>query len=287
MRVANRLSTSLLGAVVGALIPMAGWAQAEPGPEREPGTIQQVDLRSGGTLYGVVVGSGDPVRLVTGAGDTIDIPGASIERIRDRSGGMVEGRYFRRDPNETRLFFGPTARTLPAGDTYIGIFELYLPFLAYGVTDRITIAGGMPLLVGGDMPLVLYLAPKIQLVSAEGFSAAVGSLSFLVEDESAGVLYAVATVESADGRSSFTGGGGWGYLNTEVSDSPVLMAGGDLQISRSVKLLSENYFFPGEGFSLVSGGFRFIGENLSADVGLAFPSGAGIGLPLVNFVWSF
>ena len=89
--------------------------------------------------------------------------------------------------------------------------------------------------------------------------------------------------------SSFTFGGGWGYAEGEVADDAVIMLGGDLRTSRSIKLLSENYFFTGEDIQLLSFGLRFVGERLSADLGLALPVDGeiAIALPLVNFVYSF
>lgn len=250
--------------------------------------ISQVDLHNGGSLFGQVIETGDRVRLVVD-GDTVDLPGSQVKRVREVRGTMIDGRFMRADANETRLFFGPTARTLPAGDIYLGIFELYLPFVAAGITDRITLAGGMPLIFAEDMPLIIYLAPKIQLLRAGNLTGSVGSLSFFVPDEgNAGVFYGVMTAEASDGSSSLTAGAGWGYAEGEVTNSPVLMLGGDVRVSRSLKLMTENYFVPElDDGALFAFGIRFLGDRLSADVGLAVPSGFEIALPLVNFVYSF
>ena len=262
-------------------------AVACPAAAQDAG-YSQVDLRDGGSLFGLVIEAGERVRVVVAAGDTLDLPRSQVERIRAVRGEMVDGQFMRADPNETRLFFGPTARTLPAGDAYLGVFELLMPFLAVGVTDRITIAGGTPLIFGEGMPVAIYLAPKVQLLRSELVTGSIGSMSLFAEGESFGVVYGVITAESRDGQASFTGGGGLGYAD-EVSNEPVVMLGGDVRVSRSMKILSENYFFPGEG-AVLTGGFRFLGERLSADVGLALPivgSEGGIALPLVNFVYSF
>jgi hypothetical protein len=226
--------------------------------------------------------------VVVTDGDTVELPASQVERVREVHGAIVDGRFMRRDANETRLFFGPTARTLPQGDAYVGVFELILPFVAVGITDRITLAGGTPLVFGDDVSTIIYLAPKVQLIRSGGLTASIGSLSFFVpEEESLGIAYAVGTAESRNGMGSFTFGAGWGYLGGDVADEPVVMLGGDARISRSVKLLTENYFAPEEGFGLFSFGLRFMGERLSADVGLAIPSDAPIALPLVNFVYGF
>lgn len=277
MRASTRLTVLVLLHAIGATSAVA----------QEP-VISQVDLRNGGSLFGHVIETGDRVRLVVD-GDTVELPASQVERVRRVRGRMVDGRFMRADANETRLFFGPTGRTLPAGDVYLGVFELYLPFLAVGVTDRITLAGGAPLIFVDDMPLIVYLAPKIQLIRAGRVTGSVGSLSFFIPDEgNAGLVYGVVTSESADGAGSLTAGAGWGYADGDVEDSPVLMVGGDARVSRGLKLMTENYFIPEvEDGALFAFGVRFLGERLSADLGLAVPAGFEVALPLVNFVYSF
>ncbi|HEX6589655.1 MAG TPA: hypothetical protein VF039_11565 [Longimicrobiales bacterium] len=278
---------SSVPAVVGVLAALL----APPAPcsaQQEEETYSQVDLRDGGSVFGNVVRAGDRVLVIRGA-DTLSLPGSQVERIRDVRGRMIDGQFMRQDPNETRLFFGPTGRTLPRGESYLGVFELYLPFLAYGVTDRVTVAGGIPLFFGDDLPMILYVAPKVQLIRTDALSGSVGTLSFFTSEGNAGLVYGAATVETRDGRASLTGGGGGAYAEGEMADGAVLMLGGDVRVSRSLKLLTENYLIDDDydSVALLSFGIRFIGERLSADVGLAIPSEASIALPLVNFVYSF
>jgi hypothetical protein len=66
------------------------------------------------------------------------------------------------------------------------------------------------------------------------------------------------------------------------------MIGGERRASRHVAFVTENYIWKG-GQGVVTGGVRFFGERLSADVGLAVPVGAGelFALPVVNFVYLF
>ena len=263
-------------------------AAPAPSTAQREETYSQVELRDGGSLFGTAIRSGDQVLVIRGA-DTLFLPASQVARIRQVHGRMVDGQFMRQDPNETRLFFGPTGRTLPRGDSYLGVFELYLPFLAYGVTDRVTLAGGVPLFFGADLPFVLYVAPKVQLIRSESLTGSVGTLSFFTSEGNAGLVYGAMTVESGNGRASLTGGGGGAYAEDDMLEGAVLMFGGDVRASRSIKLMSENYVISGDGesFGLLSFGLRFIGERLSADVGLAVPSEEAIALPLVNFVYSF
>jgi energy-converting hydrogenase Eha subunit B len=69
--------------------------------------------------------------------------------------------------------------------------------------------------------------------------------------------------------------------------SAVVMVGGERRVTRRMKLLTENYVF--DDGAILSAGVRFIGDRLSADLGLAVPIGAeeSIVFPVVNFVWLF
>jgi len=103
-----------------------------------------------------------------------------------------------------------------------------------------------------------------------------------------GILYTSATVGGP--RQALHLGIGYGYDRGGLASSPALLLGGETRLSRNLKLLTENYLLPGEG-GIVSGGVRFMGERLSADLGLAAPVGAGsssfFAFPLVNFTWSW
>jgi hypothetical protein len=65
------------------------------------------------------------------------------------------------------------------------------------------------------------------------------------------------------------------------------MIGGERRASRRIKWITENYIWNGGGF--VSGGVRFLGESLSADLGLVSPLGIDklFVFPVMNFVWKF
>ena len=67
------------------------------------------------------------------------------------------------------------------------------------------------------------------------------------------------------------------------------MIGGETRTGRRIKLITENYFLPGEDGLLFSVGLRFIGERFSTDLGVAgFVGGGGGGccLPLIDFSYA-
>lgn len=256
-------------------------------------TVTEVRLKDGSVLVGRVDSSMvSQIVLITRSGTRMEIPRAEIISMRPVT-LQANGEFWTEDPNLTRLFFSPTGRTLPKGEGYVSAYFLFLPFVAYGATDWLTIAGGTPILPGA-FGEIFYVAPKIRVLEHGKTSVSAGALSFFatraVGEGNAGILYGVGTYGS--GNNAITLGAGWfyaqadGYANT--SDEPVFMVGGERRISRRVKLVTENWLSVGPGVNgFVSGGFRFIGDRLSADLGFAGLLGEGCCAPLINFSWSF
>ena len=112
-----------------------------------------------------------------------------------------------------------------------------------------------------------YVAPKVQLFGSPTAGLSLGTLLFLFDDEQVGIAYGVGTFGSTD--KAVTLGLGFGYSGDDFSSQPVAMIGGETRVSRRIKLITEKYFLPGETSAVLSGGFRFIGERFSTDVGLA------------------
>jgi hypothetical protein len=115
-----------------------------------------------------------------------------------------------------------------------------------------------------------------------------GVMQFLhVEDGNLGIAYGVVTQGSTD--SAVTVGIGYAYERSSDSggEGAIGMIGGEHRVSRRLKLVTENYVFEGGGLS--SFGVRFLGEHLTADLGLVMPIGGEefFVFPMVNFVWQF
>jgi hypothetical protein len=191
------------------------------------------------------------------------------------------------DANTTRLFFGPTARSLPKGKVYFGVYEFFMPFVQVGVTDRFSIGGGSPLVVGfEDFERPFWVTPKLQILDTGKTQVAAGVFhAFDSHSSGGGIAYGVVT--RGDDNASFTGGAGMAYA-VNGGRAAVVMIGGDARIGRKIKVLTENYIWQG-GDGVVTGGVRFLGDHMSADVGLAFPIGTGelFAFPVVNFVYVF
>ncbi len=297
-----RRSLITLAALLLTVAPLAAQAQdSTPVGQRDTvtqDTLTVIRLRDGSVLFGRIL-SEDPARLRvrTVGGLEIDIQRAQVSSIARTRGRLVGNEFWAEDPNGTRLLFTSTGRALGKGEGYVSTYYVFFPFVAYGVTDRFTIAGGTPI-VPGLIGRAFYLAPKYTISESERAAYAIGALSFaLTEDVAAGtvgLLYGVGTWGNRD--NAFTAGLGWGYSwggdGGDLSGAPVLVLGGETRVSRRVKLVTENWFYTGaiDQGGIVSGGFRFIGDRLTSDLGLiggVGTGGVGCCVPSVNFVWNY
>jgi hypothetical protein len=295
LRTHHVAAITLLMAMV-AVVPAVAAGQCPRGQpsiiEVAPaGVTQEVILVGGAEYLGRVIDAGEPIRFQLLSGDILELARSRVLCVRPVEGRLHEGQFWAADPNTTRLFFGPTGRALRQGDGYISVFQIIMPMVAYGVTDRITVAGGTPLLFGEGVNPVLWLAPKVEVVRTPTFRGSTGVLALFSpgESESIGVLYGVGTFgRTTDLAATF--GAGWGYsTESGIFSTPALMAGFESRVSRRIKLVSENYLIADEGVGMISFGPRFIGDRLAADLGLAAPIGSGgfFVFPLINFVYNW
>jgi hypothetical protein len=250
-------------------------------------TVQEVLLNDGSRVYGTVESETDTeIVFRTAAGGLLTAPRARIASIRPVVGRIVDGEFRREDPNNTRLLFGPTARSLPKGAVYLGFYEFLLPSVQLGITDRVSIGGGTPFVFGIDESTrPFWVTPKVQLLSRGGNHVAAGVFhGFNLDDGGGGVAYGVFTREMRGG--SLTTGAGLAYSGG-TGRGGVIMIGGDRPLRRNMKLITENYIW--RSTRVASLGVRFFGDNVSADLALAvFRSDEIVaGAPILNFAYRF
>ncbi len=243
----------------------------------------------------VVIGSitSEDAKMIhfrTISGVEISIPKSTIKKRTLATGGVVRGEFWHSDPNSTRMLFAPTARPLKQGQGYFSAYQIFFPFVAVGVTDFLSLAGGVSLFPGASSQ-VLYFAPKITPVNTEKFTLSGGMLYLSVpeEIEDAGIVYGVSSYGTEN--SSFTFGMGWGFSGGDFSNDPVLMFGAETRASNSVKFITENWIIPNSDVSFLSGGLRFFGESLAADFALILPVGDSLDgfpfFPWLGFAYNF
>ena len=193
------------------------------------------------------------------------------------------------DPNYSRLLFGPTGRPLKAGDGYFSDYELVFPGVAVGLTDNVSIAGGMSVFPGiGLGGQVFYVSPRIGWNLGEKAAVSVGGLYAAVpaDDDLDDLTVGFAVGTFGDRYRSLSVGVGladvarWDGYNP----TPIVMVGGTATVSRHVALVSESWLVLDDGFDLAEQpfglGVRFFSDKLSADVGLVITpaSAAQVGL---------
>ena len=290
-RAISGVSATLLCLAFGLLPAGSLTAQAVPTLPAPGEEVYEIRLQDGSTLFARITSAeGEAVVLTTTGGIRVEIERSQIAGLQLAEGQVVGREFWQADPNDSRLFFSATGRSLEQGRAYFVPYLIVLPFVAVGITDWLMVAGGAPLLFGQLEPL--YVAPKIQLIRTDRVAVAVGALHILLSDDfndtDVGFAYSVGTFGSRD--NSLTVGIGFGYAGDEFASQPVATIGGELRTSRRVKLLTENLFLPGETGAVLSGGFRFIGERFSSDVGVGGAAGGGGGfccVPLVNVSYVF
>lgn len=272
----------------------------------DSGHVQIIITQDKSTMFGRIQEIKDQeIRFKTEFGE-ITIPIDKITSIEMVSASIMKtGFYWFPNPNATRLFFAPTGRMLKKGDGYFADYYLLFPAVAYGLTNNITIGGGMSLIPFVDLDKqIFYFTPKIGLKASDNFNLGIGALIIKIpdwdededispEDEEVrspllSLLYGVTTFGSTN--SSLTFGVGYGFVDDEPADHPMFMIGGEHRISRRLALVSENWIIPGAKNPLVSFGVRFFGEKISVDLALLNTIGKEAifpGIPYVDFVFNF
>jgi hypothetical protein len=251
-------------------------------------TTHELVLRDGSRLFGAVESEDAvEVRFRTQAGVLVTAKRTEIASLKEITGTVVNGEFLRADPNATRLFFGPTGRSLKKGQVYFGVYEIFMPFVQVGITDRFSIGGGTPLIWGGgDWENPAWVTPKLQVFQTPTTQVSVGVFhAFNLDDEQGGVAYVTGTNGGAAG--SVTIGGGLAY-GSDGGRGGVLMVGAERSVRRHLKVITENYVWKG-GDGIASAGVRLFGEHLSADFAMMVPIGVDgfFVLPMVNFVYVF
>jgi hypothetical protein len=257
----------------------------------------RIEMRDGSVYIGHIVREDDNVVVLrTLAGDELTLQRPNIVRMRRVEGELVDGAFMRYDPHRSRLMFAPTARPVHAGTGYVSVYQLFFPFVAYGITENVTLAGGVSLLPIAVQ--LVYIAPKVSFYDGERFGFGAGlfagrlvGFSDVGDVGGFGVVYGMGTFGGE--RGAVTGGVGFGYYDGEFSGKPALMLGADRQLSNSLKLITENYVFTGSAEDpLLSAGIRFFAERLAADFSLVttpdmWGEGGLPALPMISFAYMF
>jgi hypothetical protein len=236
----------------------------------------ELHLTDGTVVTGRVVAEDlATLTLVTASGVRVAVPLTALASWREVVAPTAPG-GFGRDPSDSRLFLGHTARTLPRGRGYVLDYLVFFPVASYGLTDRITLTGGMSL-VPFLPDQLFYVAPKVGLLQSSSVSLAAGLLylrivGFVPASGYAGLGYGVATVGGPSSAATVLVG--YPFAESDWGNRPLIILGGESRVSSRVKLMVEAWKLPANDEVPAVGGVRLIGDHVSWDFGLLFLLGS-------------
>jgi len=251
-----------------------------------------VKLSDGSSVIGRISAVNEDAFEVNTTIGKVNVPYAKAMSVKSIDPTKIrDGYYWFPNPNQTRLFLAPTGKTLKKGTGYYQNIYLFFNGFAYGVTDNVSLGGGLSIFPVEDFlsENVFYFTPKIGTQLNENISIAAGAIVLQARglDSFVGLGYGVGTVGNETG--SFTAGLGVPFAGDDLADDLVLMIGGDVRISRRMSLITENWFIAGAEDGLVSYGVRFFGEQMSIDLAFINVADSFIfpGWPYIDFVFNF
>jgi len=280
-----RVPSVLLLALLAAASPLA--AQRPVTPPVDSSKVVTLRLTDGSQLTGrVIAGDDTSVTILTFAAARVTLPHRSISSWRPQAGRVTATGFQRADPNTSRLFFAPTARTLPRGSGYFADYYLFFPVAAFGVSDRVMLSGGMSIIPGLSSQL-LYVAGKVGIARSPSAAFAVGGFWATVPDEadaSLGMGYAVTTLGSDDHAVTLMAG--YPFTTQAVAPEPLFVVGGETRVSDRAKLMAELWKLPDESNVPALSGVRWFGDRLAVGFGFVYVLGSDSieGWPLVPWV---
>lgn len=241
----------------------------------------------------------------------------SLKDTTDLTKEQIEELKFLPDPNDSRLFLGPTGKTLKKGKAYIStavffpwITILFLPYSSFGITDYINIGAG-----ASPYPPVFYITPKIRPLHFEGIDVSFGlayaqtySFQSINDDYNVGLFYLASTFD-IENKYSLTIGGGllynidWQHTSKIYTyRSPHLLLGFEAQTEKNFKFITENWIDlggeKGSNFTVLSAGCRYFKGGFALDFAMLGvftnfnPGGSGgktflIPMPWISVAYNF
>ncbi len=280
-----RVPSGLLLALCAAAPSLA--AQRPAIPPVDSAKVVSLRLTDGASLTGrVIAGDDTSVTLLTFAAARVTLPHRSISSWRPQAGRTTATGFQPSDPNSSRLFFAPTARTLPRGRGFFADYYLFFPTAAVGVSDRVMLSGGMSIIPGISSQLI-YLAAKVGVAQGPGAAFAVGGFWATVPDESdasLGMGYAVTTLGSEDHAVTLLAG--YPFTTRQLAREPLFVVGGETRMSGRSKFMAELWKLPDESSVPALFGPRWFGDRLAVGFGLIYVLGSdGVdGWPFIPWV---
>lgn len=270
------------------------------------GTELKLTTSDQGKYTGIITGMDEDFYLLSIAGnDEVAVPKSMVTAIEVVSSAATN----LHNPNATRYLFAPSAIPLKKGTGYYQNAYILLNSANYGLTDNISIGGGV------GIPLFFFVNPKIGTKVAKNLYVAGGAIAattFIGENITVAIPFAAATYGTEENNATLAAGYGLFWFDGDFSHSqyPITTLNGMMRLSNRLHLVTENWVIPIERtyttFNPLSGtyetskslqtylaaalGLRIkVGEQASLDVAPVFLSieNDPIVLPYIDFVYKF
>lgn len=249
----------------------------------------EVTLTNNSEFYGYILSVQEQeIELRTPAG--IRFIGISkIRSVREVDGTNIAYSWFP-DANQTRLFFSPSAKPMQKGTGYYQNIYVFFSTASYAVSNNVSFSGGISLLPGLSINQQLYfISGRTGAAVGENhyISGGIGTAAIPGTGEQLFTGYGSYTYDML--RGSFTTGITGISIMEDIGNYAILL-GGDYRVSEKVSIVSENHLFPEDNATVLSGGLRFMGENMTIDLAFFRPGlseDIGFGVPYVDFVFNF
>ena len=244
-----------------------------------------IKMKNGDDYKGVLLKQGDGRILLKTVNGEMNLIASNIHSLENYD---YVGKFEFANPHDTRYFFGPTGIPIKKGKGYYQNILVTTNFVNYGVTKNISIGGGFEFISTVLGSPIWFLTPKVGFDLSENIHVGSGFIMAGFADEGTATLgYGVFTLGQSETNLSI--GVGYGLIDQELSDYPVIMISGTHRISKSIALLSENYVIP-DSFYFGIHGIRILSKKNSFDVGaIIIPEIASVipALPYVGYVRVF
>lgn len=148
------------------------------------------------------------------------------------------------NPNATRYFFAPSAIPLKKKEGYFQNAYLLANSVSIGVTNKLTIGGGVVI------PLLFYVTPKISYQVKKKLYLGAGILftqSFITDFHlSAGIGYGLVTAGNSENNATLGCGYGFSKLDStyKATKMPIITLNGMTRIGKRLSLVTENWLIP-------------------------------------------
>ena len=244
-----------------------------------------IKMKNGDDYKGVLLKQGDGRILLKTVNGEMNLIASNIHSLENYD---YVGKFEFANPHDTRYFFGPTGIPIKKGKGYYQNILVTTNFVNYGVTKNISIGGGFEFISTALGSPIWFFTPKVGFDLSENIHVGGGFIMAGFADEGTATLgYGVFTLGQSETNLSI--GAGYGLIDQELSDYPVIMISGTHRISKSIALLSENYVIP-DSFYFGIHGIRILSKKNSFDVGaIIIPEIASVipALPYVGYVRVF